>query len=158
VEAAATPSARSVRRSSLSLGAAVALTLALVGFAQSDPGQRLLERGGLVAEPERYTELSFTYPSLVPRKLLPDSSPIRVRFTIRNRESSSRIYAWSVGTAGSATPLAAGHVRVAAGERIKVSPKVLPPCDGAKTRVEARIAKPAQKIGFWMECVGAAGA
>jgi hypothetical protein len=127
-----------------------AVVLAALAFAQSGAGRSLLRDAGVAGAPERYTELSFARPSKLPGKLLPGQRRVSLSYVLHNVEGERRDYRWTVAAGG--TRLAHGTTSAAPGERVVIRRTVTVPCRGARTRVEVRLARPSQAIGFWAAC------
>ena len=127
-----------------------AVVLAALGAAQSRPGRSLLRDAGVAGAAERYTELSFARPSKLPGKLLPGQRRVSLSYVLHNVEGERRDYRWTVAAGGDG--LAHGTTSAAPGERVVIRRSVTVPCRGARTRVEVRLARPSEAIGFWAAC------
>jgi len=134
----------------LGMAAAAALVVVLLGAAQTAPGRSALRHAGLLGRAEPYTELAFARPSELPQRLRTGRNRLSVPFTLHNAEGGPRAYAWTIRSGR--TVLARGSLRTAAGERAYVRGRFVAPCHDRRTRVEVRLARPAESIGFWAQC------
>jgi hypothetical protein len=128
-------------------------TLAVVGFAQTGPGQAALHGLGLV-QSSSYTALSFREPLSLPSHLPRGGSDVPVRFSIRNVSQSWRVYHWSIVLSNEVPgeQMAAGVAQVAAESAVAVNRTVTAKCAGGKVHLVVRLASPAESIGFWATC------
>ncbi len=133
------------------LAAAVALLL-LLQYAGLASARSL----GLIATPERFTELSFAHPTSLP-SVLASSGTISFYFVVANREGADRTYAWSAtySTARSHGVLATGDTPVPTGSSRSVAVEVAAPSAHGATTVSVRLAAPRESIDFHVDIVGA---
>jgi hypothetical protein len=137
-------------------GLLVALALAAVALAQSSAGRSTLRRFGLANAPPRYTELSFSWPTKLPKYLLDGRSRHVVPFSVHNSEGRDLTYRWTVSeTAGGRTSrLAAGSTFIAAGDRTAVAPRFDVACAGSgRVRVVIDLPDQSESIGWWAQCL-----
>jgi len=136
------------------MAAAAAVVVVLLGAAQTGAGRSVLAHAGLVKPSEPYTELAFARPSQLPQRLPTGRTRLTVPITLHNAEGGARRYAWTIEalTGGRRAVLARGRLQAAAGQRAAVRTRFAAPCRGARTRVEVRLAQPAESIGFWAQC------
>jgi hypothetical protein len=136
-------------------GGLAAACLALLGFAESGPGQTLLRDAGLTSASPSYSSISFAYPSALPATVA-DSASFRAPFDVHNASSRPQAYRWRAAVAGST--IAAGRARLPANATFRFNPKLsLSPCNG-RVRVNIRIAgSPRDAIGFWTRCAAGSG-
>ena len=127
--------------------------LAVVGFAQTGPGQAALHGLGLVKS-SSYTALSFREPLSLPSHLPRGRSDVPVRFSIRNVSQSRRVYHWSIVLSNdvAGAHMDAGVVQVAGESAVAVSRTVTAKCAGKEVHLVVRLASPAESIGFWATC------
>ena len=143
-----------MRRHLLGVAAAAAAVLVLLAAAQTGAGRSVLRHAGLTSPAEPYTELAFARPSELPQRLPSGRTRVSVPFALHNAEGSLRTYAWTIEalSAGRRTVLARGRVQAAAGQLASVTRPFVARCRGGRTRVEVRLAQPAEPIGFWAQC------
>jgi hypothetical protein len=135
-------------------GLVLAGLVAAVGVAQTGPGHAVLRSAGLFEAPPPYTALAFTHPQTLPAQLASRHASVGVSFEIRNASAAARSYHWSilVARSGRSRVAASGLSRVPPGGRGTVTRAVPVSCAGGRLRVVARLAEPAESIGFWAEC------
>jgi hypothetical protein len=136
----------------LPLASLAIAALAAAGLAQTDPGRALLDRAGVAAPVEPYTELAFANPAALPPPVR--NGRISVAFTIRNAEVDERLYAWEVTTRVQPEPdrrLANGTLALGVGQTRQVRKSIPVECDGRRQRVAITLG-PRQTIGFWLRC------
>jgi hypothetical protein len=147
--------ARHARRL-LPLAALAAAVLALVGLAQTQPGEDAREALGLAEPPERFTELGFADPHELP-DILTGPLETELAFEIHNQEGEERSYRWVADfeADGRVSRLAAGTATVPDGAGTLVSRTVTLPCDERirAGTVTVRLAGPAREIRFAVQCV-----
>jgi hypothetical protein len=138
----------------LVLAVIVAAAALAAGLAQTSAGHSLLQAAGLYAEPANYTSLAFTDPQSLPTHLSPAATRVNVSFTVSNASANSRTYSWSMvlDRAGHTNRLAAGVVRVPAGDRATVSRTVGASCAGGQARMTVELTAPAESIDFLAAC------
>jgi hypothetical protein len=147
------------RRSTISFVVAVVLVVVLVAGAQSAPGRSVLRTAGLMGSPERYSELYFAHPDQLERRVPASGAPLRMEFTVRNREGSARVYHWhlSAGPKPGRNPGGlSGTLSLAAGRSATIVRRLVPPCRGARDRLSVRISD-TEAIGYWISCRQPAG-
>lgn len=136
----------------------MALTLAGLALAQTDPGRELLGDWGLSSPSEPYTELAFARPDVLPAA--PTHGTVQAPFRIRNVEGGSRAYRWTATTredGGPAAAAASGRVMLADGASTTVRARIPVTCAGERTRVDISLGGAHRTIGFWLHCGGSGG-
>jgi hypothetical protein len=134
-----------------------AFVIAALGFAQTAPGAAVLRKLGVAGAPERFTELSFANPNGLPGSA--GSRALPVTFRLHDEEGGPRTYDWTVAAASGGAPraLAGGSTRVADGQVVQVRQSVKVPCTTGRTRISVELLKPAESIGFWVDCTRGSG-
>ena len=134
--------------------AVIAAAALAVGLAQTSAGHSLLQAAGLYEEPASYTSLAFTHPQSLPTHLSPAPTRVNLSFTVSNASADSRTYHWSMvlDRTGHTDRLAAGIVRVPAGDRATVSRTVRASCAGGQARMTVELTAPAESIDFLAAC------
>ena len=138
----------------LVLAVIVAAAALAVGLAQTSAGHSLLQAAGLYEEPASYTSLAFTHPQSLPTHLSPAPTRVNLSFTVSNASADPRTYHWSMvlDRTGHTDRLAAGIVRVPAGDRATVSRTVRASCAGGQARMTVELTAPAESIDFLAAC------
>ena len=138
----------------LILAVIVAAAALAAGLAQTSAGHSLLQAAGLYEEPASYTSLAFTYPQSLPTHLSAAATRVNVSFTVSNASADSRTYHWSMvlDRSGHTHRLAAGLVRVPAGDHATVSRAVRASCPGGQARMTVELTAPAESIYFLAAC------
>ena len=129
--------------------AAVVVALVLVQYVGLGAARRL----GLVATPQRFTQLSFEHPDRLPSSVTP-GRPLSLGFAIADHEGRRVTYHWSVTIAGGSTPaqLAAGATTVASSQSRDVAVVVrLPRFVKGPATVLVALASPAEAISLHVD-------
>lgn len=133
-------------------GCVVAVVAALIVVAQSRAGQSALRTLGVTGNPPGYTELAFVHPLRLPTALRSSPTPLRLPFTITNREGSRTTYRWSVTTSDPhARVNRSGMLQIGAGKRAYLAPRVRLTCT-RRTRITISV-NTGQAIDFWATCI-----
>ena len=143
-----------VTRKDLILVTIVAVAALAAGLAQTNAGRSLLGAAGLYEKPASYTALAFTDPQSLPAHLEAAPTRVTVRFAVTNASAGPRSYHWSIvlERAGHLYRLAAGEVRVPAGQRDTVAGTVTASCATGQARLSVQVAAPAESIDLWLAC------
>jgi hypothetical protein len=134
----------------------VAAVLGAVVLAQTATGSSLLRKAGLTSKPERYTELSFLRPTLLPERFPHGQFVITAPFTLHNAEGAQHTYDWIVQEfdRGKVTRIKSGRSTAPAGEVFTVNPHLRVTCrHTGRVRIVVHIANPPQEIGWWGRCL-----
>ncbi len=134
----------------------VAVAIVLVSLAETQTGQRLLTRIGVIGPSQGYTELAFVGAQHLPTQLLP-SSRIHVPFTITNRQGKAMDYTWTIFevTAAGSKSLLVGETTLKTGQVAQLDPKVIVTCTSSPTRVEVRL-NSGPLVNFIVQCISGA--
>ena len=157
--AALPPRAGFLTRRDLILATVVAAAALAAGLAQTSAGHSLLGRAGLYETPASYTSLAFVDPQSLPTRLWPAPTRVSVPFTVTNASAGPRGYHWSIvlDRAGHSYRLAAGELRVPAGDRATVAGTVTASCATGPARLTVLLAAPAESIDLWLACTPQTG-
>jgi hypothetical protein len=158
--AALPPRAGFLTRKDLILVTMVAGAALAAGLAQTSAGHRLLGQAGLYEQPASYTTLAFIDPQSLPTQLSAAPTRVSVPFAVTNTSGGPRSYHWSIvlDRAGHSSRLAAGEVRVPAGDRGTVAGTVTASCATGQARMTVQIAAPAESIDLRLACSPRTGA
>lgn len=143
--------ARPARWKPLITGAIVALGLLATGIAQTSGGRQILKQAGLYASSAPFTEIYFPNPAELRVPARRHHRLHRVVFVIRNEEHESMSYMWSIGLASSPA-LRTGRTVLGVKQQTTVTRMVPVACSGSRVRVEVRLLKPPETIGYWEHC------
>ena len=128
----------------------VALVLAML--AQSGTGQGVLRSLGIVAGPERFTELAFAEPLALPSELPAMSTASGAPFVITDREGRTERYSWRVvERASQIRALASSTVTLGPGQASYINPPLVFGCTGPRVEVDVLLSS-GEHIGFAAQC------
>jgi hypothetical protein len=141
------------RFSFLATAALLGTVVLLVLGAQTEQGQHLLRSAGLAAAPSGYTELAFADPQALPALVPATSYLVPPAFTIRNATGREREYAWSVrlSESGSTRTVASGHVTLADGQPVTITPPTKALCEPGAIRLRVLL-EGGESISFRATC------
>jgi hypothetical protein len=139
-------------------GLMVLLVIAVVGVAQTSPGQSVLRSLGLAAPRQPFTSLFFADPNVVATQtesVHHGTSTHEIPFVIANHQHRRADYAWRVTIGGAPGPT--GQSSVAAGAQATVTAPVTVDCrtaarTAAGVALQVTLAQPSRQISYWFRC------
>ncbi len=132
----------------------LAVALLAVGIGQTNAGHAILRDAGLFGPPAAYTSLAFRDPASLPQQLTNAQADIKAPFVIKNNDSATHDYRWSVQLieGGRTHRTAAGSVAVAAGRTISVNVAAKVSCTNGQVQLTVSLADPAESIDALTAC------
>jgi hypothetical protein len=147
-----------LRGRSLVSCAVMAVTLVVIGLAQTSAGKSTTRSIGFAAKGETFTELYFDDPVAIAHATEGDLTRpkrITVRFRLHNVEQQEMTYRWLISTAGVART--AGALTLASGYSVDEARRVRTGCSFAAASQKAKTAGRAAQTGSVMTTVARPG-